>query len=44
MTRITGEEDSLDGTLPEDYLDGQTGSMIGSTGRGWKGTRGDGSM
>jgi len=44
MTRIIGEEGSLDGTPPGDYLDGQMGSMINSTGRGWKETGGDGSM
>jgi len=44
MTRTTGEKDSLDGTLPGDYLDSQTGDTIGSTGRGWKGTGGNRSM
>ena len=37
MTRITGEEDSLDGTPPGDYLDGRMESMIANTGKGWKG-------
>jgi len=44
MTKTTGEEDSLDGTLPGDYLDGQMESTIGSTGRGWKEIGGNGSM
>jgi len=34
MTKTIGEEDSLDSTPPGDYLDGQMGSIISSTGRG----------
>ena len=43
MTRTTVEEDSLDDKPSGGYLDGQTESTTVSTGRGWKGTRGDGS-
>ena len=38
MKKIIGGEDSLDGTPPEDYLDGKMESMIDSIGRGWRGT------
>jgi len=34
MIKTIGEEGSLDGMPPRDYLDGQMGSMISSTGRG----------
>ena len=36
MTENTVGEDSLDSTLPGDYMDGQMESMTNSTGRGWK--------
>jgi len=36
MTENTVGEDSLDDTLPEDYMDGQMESTTNSTSRGWK--------
>jgi len=36
MTENTVGEDSLDNTLPGDYMDGQMESTTNSTGRGWK--------
>ena len=36
MTENTVGEDSLDDTLPGNYMDGQMESMTNSTGRGWK--------
>jgi len=42
--KITIEEGSLDGTPLGDYLDDQMGSMIVSTGRGWRGIGSGGKM
>jgi len=44
MIKSIGEEDSLVGMLPGDYLDGQTGSMTDSIGRGWNTPGNDGRM
>jgi len=43
MIETIGGEDSLDGTLPGGYLDGQMENTTGSIGRGWKGIGDDGS-
>jgi len=43
-TKIIGGEDSLDGTPPGDYLDGQMESMIANIGRDWRGTGSGGRM
>ena len=42
MTENTVGENSLDGTRPEDYMDGQMESMTNSIGRDWKGIGDDG--
>jgi len=39
---IIGGEDSLAGTLLEDYLVGQIGNTINSIGKDWKEIEGDG--
>jgi len=44
MIKIIEGEDSLDGTPPEDYLDGQIESMIDSIGKDWRGTGSGGKM
>ena len=44
MIKSTGEEGSLVGTPPGDYLDGQTESIIDSTGKDWSAIRSTGKM